>query len=248
MADTHFITSKRCSKCGDEKPLSEFSKHKNGPGGLRSSCKACCKLEYKSWVERNSERKTEYNKKWYDENVELARSLSRDWYRRNAEHVKDVARQYREANRDLLKEKYRLFYEQNKDRARSWNKAWMRRNKERRKQYVILNADRISEKSSRWSRENKVRRNAITRNYKARKRNAEGSHTHHDVASLLKHQKGRCACCKEKLKKYHVDHVVALATGGSNDPLNLQILCPRCNTSKGARDPISFMQENGYLL
>lgn len=31
----------RCSKCGEEKSLSEFHKEKQGAGGLRSQCKKC---------------------------------------------------------------------------------------------------------------------------------------------------------------------------------------------------------------
>lgn len=32
-----------------------------------------------------------------------------------------------------------------------------------------------------------------------------------------------------------VDHVVPLARGGTNDLANLQVLCKRCNSAKGAR-------------
>lgn len=34
---------------------------------------------------------------------------------------------------------------------------------------------------------------------------------------------------------YHVDHVRPLAMGGSNNTVNLQLLCPPCNLGKGAR-------------
>lgn len=33
----------------------------------------------------------------------------------------------------------------------------------------------------------------------------------------------------------HIDHMVALAVGGGNDPTNLVLSCEECNTSKGAR-------------
>jgi hypothetical protein len=32
---------KKCTKCGVEKPLSEFSKHKSGKNGIRAQCKLC---------------------------------------------------------------------------------------------------------------------------------------------------------------------------------------------------------------
>jgi 5-methylcytosine-specific restriction endonuclease McrA len=34
----------------------------------------------------------------------------------------------------------------------------------------------------------------------------------------------------------HIDHVVALANGGGNDPTNLRILCAACNLEKGANN------------
>jgi 5-methylcytosine-specific restriction endonuclease McrA len=39
-----------------------------------------------------------------------------------------------------------------------------------------------------------------------------------------------------------------LARGGSNDRLNLQCLCPQCNLSKNAKDPIAWAREQGRLL
>lgn len=84
-------------------------------------------------------------------------------------------------------------------------------------------------------------------------RGAEGSHTGKDVQAIFQNQRGLCANCKKKLfksgaKKYHVDHVIPLAKGGSNWPSNLQCLCPTCNMRKGAKDPLDWAKENGRLL
>ena len=46
----------------------------------------------------------------------------------------------------------------------------------------------------------------------------------------------------------HLDHKVPLAAGGANEFGNLQLLCPRCNLAKSARDPLDFMQSRGFLL
>lgn len=53
--------------------------------------------------------------------------------------------------------------------------------------------------------------------------------------------KGHCASCGAdlsgmyQLSKFHVDHLIPLAKGGCNDPSNLQLLCDKCNLSKGSR-------------
>lgn len=46
-----------------------------------------------------------------------------------------------------------------------------------------------------------------------------------------------CAYCGVPLSdgRRHVDHVLARACGGTDDPENLVLACPGCNLSKGAR-------------
>ena len=64
-----------------------------------------------------------------------------------------------------------------------------------------------------------------------------GSYTGEDVRRLMVAQSSRCRACGVSLliMGYHVDHIVAIAKGGLNVAANLQLLCPRCNLSKGAR-------------
>ena len=71
-------------------------------------------------------------------------------------------------------------------------------------------------------------------------RGAAGHHSAADVRALWRAQGARCAHCKRGIGSlyanppgYHVDHVVALASGGHNGAANLQLLCPTCNHSKG---------------
>jgi len=78
---------------------------------------------------------------------------------------------------------------------------------------------------------------------------SESHFTAEDVLELLKLQKNKCPCCRKKLKgKFDVDHITALKNGGDNSRLNIQILCRRCNRRKSAKDPVTFMQEQGYLI
>lgn len=75
---------------------------------------------------------------------------------------------------------------------------------------------------------------------RARRVNARGSGDKiraQQIASMLERQKRRCWWCGKKIKgnDYHVDHVIPITRGGSNDIGNLCIACPSCNLRKGAR-------------
>ncbi len=52
--------------------------------------------------------------------------------------------------------------------------------------------------------------------------------------------RGRCIKCGKDMtgvivtgEEVHYDHIVPLAVGGTNDPVNFQLLCRECNLSKG---------------
>ena len=48
---------------------------------------------------------------------------------------------------------------------------------------------------------------------------------------------GKCAICDEKLqRKYEVDHIKPLASGGTNDIDNIQLLCKSCHKEKSQRE------------
>ncbi len=53
--------------------------------------------------------------------------------------------------------------------------------------------------------------------------------------ALYKEQGGKCNGCGRKVAKVdlEVDHIIPLSKGGSDRFNNLQLLCSRCNSSKG---------------
>jgi len=102
--------------------------------------------------------------------------------------------------------------------------------KERRKQYLKENVERYR---------------SHTRNRRAK---TEGTHTAEDIADIFRMQNGKCAYCRKKLEKYHVDHIVPMSKGGLNWRSNLQLTCPSCNLRKNSKNPMDFAKENGLLL
>ena len=167
----------------------------------------------------------------------------------------DSLAKWRDENTEAVAASWRAYYEKNRGdrprrripdleaiaiKARARTKAWLAANPERARQLQREKNARHPEKLL-----------ARTRNYRARKRGAEGCHAAADIARIRAAQKDRCAnpACRKPLKgKGHVDHIQSLAKGGSNWPRNLQLLCGPCNCAKTDRDPIEFVQSKGFLL
>lgn len=149
--------------------------------------------------------------------------------------------------RDLLGPEHRL----------QCDRAWREKNKEalsaKRKAYRKANEPMLRVAIRDWEKRNPEKMAACRHNSRAMRKKAEGSHTGEDIKRIYESQRGICINCKIKIPKsgkhrYHIDHIVPLAKGGTNNADNLQILCVRCNCSKGAKDPIDWAQENGRLL
>lgn len=115
--------------------------------------------------------------------------------------------------------------------------------------YWEKHPEKRKELAARYHQENKDRDRVKVRNRRARKKEVGGKHTVADIEALWELQKGRCVFCLKPLMggKYHVDHHVPLAKGGSNDRSNLRLLHKKCNLEKGARDPVEHAQRNGML-
>ena len=76
---------KRCTKCGKEKPLSEFNKDRHTKDGLQFRCKECDNATSKRWAHTNPEQVRERGRQWRKENIEKARERDRiRWASRQA--------------------------------------------------------------------------------------------------------------------------------------------------------------------
>lgn len=155
--------------------------------------------------------------------------------------AKDRSRKWHNANKERAAARAGAYYASHKDEIKGRTAKWYRDNHQSALAYM---EKRRSEKPEivkaairKWWKDNPEHGAAIRRGYKARKRNASGKHTGADIKQLFADQCGLCAACKTALSKYHVDHVMPLILGGSNDKSNLQLLCPTCNMSKGGKHP-----------
>lgn len=61
-------------------------------------------------------------------------------------------------------------------------------------------------------------------------------------------QDGACAYCDEDLESYHIEHIIPLICGGSNNIDNLVLSCPQCNLKAGKKYFKSFLEKKKYIL
>ena len=92
-----------CSKCGEEKPVTEFYKNKR-------VCNECEKKRKHLFYEKNKEKMLEQSRKYYQEHLEEITTYKKKWYTENHDKVaKSRANQREYSRRTEQKRRERLF-------------------------------------------------------------------------------------------------------------------------------------------
>ncbi len=93
--------SKKCTKCGFDKLLLDFSKLKKSNDGYRTRCKTC---------------EDEYSKEYYEKNKDKISIRGKLYCEKNKEKEIKRGKLYREKNKDEIKLKRKIYYKKNKQR------------------------------------------------------------------------------------------------------------------------------------
>lgn len=207
------------------------------------SCVACKVMHKLRWEKDNPEQHKAYNiakaAEWREENRDRHRAKSVEIYWRNRDQIL-AKRKVEWRSNPEIKEKQRRYRASPEYKAKHVASvmAWRKDNPDKCRKYARAWLERYPERQAQHQR-----------NRRAREQNASGTHTPSDILRIFKMQGRRCAYCRSVLRsKKHIDHIMPLALGGTNDATNLQLLCVRCNLSKGAKHPIEFAQSLGRLL
>ena len=185
---------------------------------------------FKAYRAENSERIKAAKKVRYELNKPAILAAMKDYYRDNAPYILLRNKAYAQRKPEIIR--------------RAWQ-AWQARNPEK-----------VKENGRKWRLKNPLASRVKEMRRRVRLR-AGGNHlvTQEAISQLWHKQTGRCVYCRAKLgdspkskQAYHVDHIHPVSKGGTNEPHNLQCLCPPCNLSKGAKLPHVFAQERGRLF
>ena len=148
------MNTKRCSKCGIEKSLSDFYKDNRLTDNHRRDCKSC---------------KDDYDKDRRNKNPELFKFKDAIHYKKYQKEIKLQQKTYRELNKIELSEKHKTYY---------------LANKQNRKNYYLKNKEKINNQKRLRDKERKkvdinfrIRCNLGTRLSVAIRNNQKAGHT-----------------------------------------------------------------------
>jgi 5-methylcytosine-specific restriction endonuclease McrA len=167
--------------------------------------------------------------------------LPLDCYFRQKDH-KDGLRSNCKACEKKRHQKYHIEHvEQELERGRKYYAEHREEQLRRNRKWHVEHHEQKRERERRWMKNYPEKKRAKDHAHRARRRNARGSHTAADIRAIYTQQKGRCYWCQKPAgDNYHVDRRIPLTRGGSNNPDNLVITCPKCNITKGSRLPHEF--------
>jgi len=173
-------------------------------------------------------------KAWYWANRERSLVANAQWRAENAEQHRENASEYFLNNKDRIQQERATARAANPGPHYAYQKEYRLHHTERIQAYRVAHrAERLVHQNNRRARESQA-----------------GVLPSNIVVTLMGLQRCRCANCQADLRLTgsHIDHKQPLSKGGANTVDNVELLCPKCNLRKHARDPIEWAQANGRLL
>lgn len=161
------------------------------------------------WRQKNRKHMRTYYKKYGQQPKQMA--YKKKYWRKNKKYLSRAFKEWSQKNRHTVRKAGYRYFKRHKKVVHKRNKIYRQQNMDK----VLF-----------WIRRRKTAR-----------LKTKGQHTLQEWLKLRKKTNGVCPCCKERvgLTKLTPDHIIPLAKGGSDYIWNIQPLCKKCNSSKGAR-------------
>lgn len=136
-------TIKKCSKCGEEKPLSEYNKWSRVKDGRKPQCRECQRIETREYTSTHREQISNYSsrpdvrerenvkhREKYASNPELFRQKAKEWRAANPEKHKIYKDEYHRTHKEEERAARAIYYAENHEKLCQKSKDYAEENKE----------------------------------------------------------------------------------------------------------------------
>lgn len=253
------LQTKACTRCGEMKPVGEFSPQARGKFGCKAECKRCIALRAKTHREANPDKVAASASSYRASNPDKIKESSAAWALRNADKIKDGAAKRYADNPEkfiLAAAKWRV---DNPERVLKTAKMWRQNNPESHKIAISAwrdsNPEKMREMAARKRAKprNKVSfgiRSAISASVVSGSKKASTfallGYSRDELMAHLECQFMPGMTWENYGPTWHIDHILPLASFSYKTPdcpdfkkawalSNLQPLWAVENLSKGAR-------------
>ena len=119
---------KRCSKCGQVKPIGDFNKCKMASDGLQRYCKQCKKDVRKEYYKNHRENELKNNAEWRSNNKEKCKALHAEWNILNKDKISMQRAEYYKNHRENELKKMAEWRSNNKEKWKAYQSEWNSKN------------------------------------------------------------------------------------------------------------------------
>lgn len=113
------VATKRCSKCGKDKPLAEFRPRKSSRDGLHGWCNPCYRDYYsgamRRWRDANRKRSRQNDRRWRERNPVLAKEILDRYDAKNPNRKRDYMRKRRATDPEAVRATYNRWRARNRE-------------------------------------------------------------------------------------------------------------------------------------
>ena len=241
------IDLKRCTKCGEEKPLTGFHRQSASKDGYCGWCKVCKSELRKRWYREHEDEMREYSRNYYRENPDKVKETNLKYQSEHAEQIKARRKKYTavhsEEKRQYDRQRYTSSTEADREKRlasqRKYRAAHPDKKKESARRYRAVNAEKIRlsnrryrektinerrEYNKKYADEHPENRRAAVLRRRARKVGLPDQFTEFDIKRALDYWHGCCAVCGRPLRDLfgevtpHLDHWIAVSDPRSDNP------------------------------
>jgi hypothetical protein len=256
---------KVCTKCGVEKPLSEYGYRSKTFDNRNQRCKVCSKECQKEQYTKHREKRLESKREYSKKNKEHRKEYYDVYSKKNEEQLKIKKKEYYIKNLDVIKEKRKKYYDSNKDKQIQLMKVWHENNKERFKRmsktYYENNRKTIIEKKKQKLDDPLIRLrlgiSSLIRNYLLRRNVIKNNRTIEILGCDIKYfysyieSKFVDGMNWENRNEWHLDHIIPICIAKNeyeiiklNHYTNFRPLWKEENLSKSGK----VLEEHKWLM